>query len=158
MPYLEQLNNYGFGNIILLLICVIGAIEFIISLIDKLCSRLGLETKWSLKRQKNERMIQNHEDQLNETSEQVKQIIDKINVLSQMMIEMQTRNDTQERARLKDRIAQSYRYYHEKKKWTQMDKEAFEDLINSYELSGGSNSFVHSICEPESFTWEIIDD
>lgn len=158
MSYIEQLTNYGFGNILLLLVCVIGAIEFVTSLADKICSRFGLETKWSLKRQKKDRMIQNHEKQLNETSEQVKKIIDKVNIVSQMMVEMQTRNDAQERARLKDRIAQSYRYYHEKKQWTQMDKEAFEDLIKSYELSGGNNSFVHSICEPESCTWTIIDD
>lgn len=31
-----------------------------------------------------------------------------------------------------------------------MEKEAFEDLIADYEAHGGENSFVHSICKPES--------
>ena len=71
---------------------------------------------------------------------------------------MQDKNDLQEKARLKDRISQVYRYYHKEQKWTSMEKESFSDLIRSYEASGGKNSFVHSICEPESETWEIIDE
>lgn len=31
-----------------------------------------------------------------------------------------------------------------------MEKKAFEDLIADYEAHGGENSFVHSVCKPES--------
>ena len=39
-----------------------------------------------------------------------------------------------------------------------MEREAFNDLISDYEAHGGQNSFVHSICEPESQTWNVIDE
>lgn len=88
---------------------------------------------------------------------QLQKIVDKVNVLSTMIVEMQERSDTNGRARIKDRIAQSYRYYHAKKVWTNMEKEAFDDLIRSYEFSGWKNSFIHSICEPESCTWKVVE-
>ena len=81
----------------------------------------------------------------------MEQIIDKLNL-------MEAKNDASELAKLKDRIAQAYRKYHEAGKWTRMDKESYEGLIQDYEAHGGSNSFVHTICEPESFTWEIVDE
>lgn len=71
---------------------------------------------------------------------------------------MQEKNDSSDRSRIKDRIAQAYRHYHEKKEWTNMEKEAFNDLIRSYEDAGGINSFVHTTCEPESLTWIVIDE
>lgn len=71
---------------------------------------------------------------------------------------MEAKSDASELAKLKDRIAQAYRKYHEAGKWTRMDKESYDGLIRDYEAHGGSNSFVHTICEPESYTWEIIDD
>lgn len=84
-------------------------------------------------------------------------ITDKLDSLAHDIQDMQNKEDFKERSKLKDRISQSYRYFNKEKKWNAMDKEAFNDLIRAYEASGGSNSFVHSVCEPESLTWEIID-
>lgn len=81
-----------------------------------------------------------------------------IDNLSKQMTSMSEKTDETVRARLKDRIAQSYRHYHEKQEWTSMDKEAFLGLIEDYERHGGKNSFVHSICEPELYTWKVIDE
>lgn len=102
-------------------------------------------------------MLQSHEQKLNQVSADTKAINDKINVLSQMILDMQNKADTSKRAELKDRISQSYRYYHAKGQWNSMEKEAFDGLIRDYESHGGENSFVHSVCEPESCTWEIVD-
>ena len=157
MTYLEHLLDFGVGHVLVVLIGTAGVVEFTVHLADKLFARFGIETKWSLRRKSDERILQRHEKEIEATNAQLKKIVDKVNAVSLMMIEMQSRSDASERARLKDRIAQAYRYYHEKKEWTQMDKDAFNDLIKSYELAGGKNSFVHSICEPESCTWKIID-
>lgn len=102
-------------------------------------------------------MLLRHEQKLNSISFDVHTTRDKVNMLKQMILDMQEKADATERARLKDRISQSYRYYHEVKKWNLMEKEAFEDLIHDYEAHGGKNSFVHTICEPESCKWEITD-
>lgn len=89
-------------------------------------------------------------EDLSKVAALVDQIIDKLNL-------MEAKNDASELAKLKDRIAQAYRKYHEAGEWTRMDKESYDGLIRDYEAHGGSNSFVHTICEPESYTWEIVD-
>ena len=58
---------------------------------------------------------------------------------------------------IKERIAQSYRRYNIAQKITQMELEALEDLIATYENHGGVNSFVHSVVQKEMYTWEIKD-
>lgn len=102
-------------------------------------------------------MLLRHEEKLNSISSDVHTTRDKINILSEMILNMQEKADATERARLKDRISQSYRYYHEKQMWNMMEKEAFQDLIRDYEAHGGKNSFVHTICDPESCSWELTD-
>lgn len=62
----------------------------------------------------------------------------------------------QKRAELKDKISQSYRYYHEKQKINDIEFETLDDLIKAYESCGGNNSFVHSVVQKEMYTWEKI--
>ena len=49
---------------------------------------------------------------------------------------------------------QSYRRYHLSQKITDMEFEALEDLIETYENYGGKNSFVHSVVQKEMYEWE----
>ena len=79
-----------------------------------------------------------------------------------MLVEMQQKTDESERHKLHDRIGQSYRYYHDRYirqcpegVWTEMEKMAFNGLIQDYENHGGKNSFVHDKCLPESLLWTI---
>lgn len=67
------------------------------------------------------------------------------------------RENKRARAELKDRIGESYRFFHTTKRWNSMEKEALEDLIQEYEDAGGKNSFVHSVVQEEMYTWELID-
>lgn len=138
---------------------ILGVVAFreLCELFTWLFGFLGLENKWTKKHNLESKMLQSHEQKLNQVSADTKAINDKINVLSQMILDMQNKADTSKRAELKDRISQSYRYYHAKGQWNLMEKEAFDGLIRDYESHGGENSFVHSVCEPESCTWEIVD-
>ena len=81
-----------------------------------------------------------------------------MNTLSGQVEEMQRRNDDAERSKLKDRIAQSFRYHKSKGHWSSMDREAFNDLVKSYEMAGGENSFVHTVCIPVTLQLDIVDD
>lgn len=72
-------------------------------------------------------------------------------------IESERRNNKRIRAELKDKISQSYRYYHSLGKINDMELEALEDLIEEYEEAEGKNSFVHSVVQKEMYTWEKID-
>ena len=62
-----------------------------------------------------------------------------------------------EQAKLKDKIGQSYRYYHDIKKINDIELETLEGLIQTYEDYGGTNSFVHSLVQKEMYTWEHVD-
>lgn len=83
-------------------------------------------------------------------------INDKMDDLHDMLINLTTEQNARELATLKDRIRQAYSYYNQKKEWNSMEKESLEDLIKSYEVCGGKNSFVHSVVEKEMYNWKII--
>lgn len=82
-------------------------------------------------------------------------ITDKLDILNEKFDKKTDRDDEVRRGELKDRIRQSYGYYHNRGYITGMELEALKGLINSYEKSGGANSFVHTVVEPEMYTWEI---
>lgn len=70
--------------------------------------------------------------------------------------ESERKNNKRIRAELKDKISQSYRYYHSLGKINDMELEALEDLIEEYESAEGQNSFVHSVVQKEMYTWEKV--
>ena len=72
-------------------------------------------------------------------------------------LESEQKNNKRIRAELKDKISQSYRYYHSLGKINDMELEALEDLIEEYESADGENSFVHSVVQKEMYTWEKAD-
>lgn len=86
-----------------------------------------------------------------------KQLTDAIGIISTKLDDMEIKHNKRIRAEMKDKIGQQYRYYHEKKKWNEMEREALNDLIEEYEDAGGKNSFVHSVVQPESYLWEVVD-
>lgn len=71
--------------------------------------------------------------------------------------ESEAKNNKRIRAELKDKISQSYRYYHSLGKINDMELEALEDLIAEYEAAKGENSFVHSVVQKEMYTWEKVE-
>ena len=85
-----------------------------------------------------------------------KELEQSISELSNKLDEIQQKNNKRIRAELKDKISQSYRYYHSLGKINDMELEALEDLIEEYETAQGQNSFVHSVVQKEMYTWERI--
>lgn len=71
-------------------------------------------------------------------------------------LESERRNNKRIRAELKDKISQSYRYYHSVGEINDMELEALEDLIEEYESADGENSFVHSVVQKEMYTWKQV--
>ena len=70
--------------------------------------------------------------------------------------EEDAKKNKQKRAELKDKISQSYRYYHERQEINDIEFETLNDLIKAYESCGGDNSFVHSVVQKEMYTWEQV--
>lgn len=100
-------------------------------------------------------------DAQNKLSESISDISRKIDDMKrntdERFMESERKNNKRIRAELKDKISQSYRYYHEFGKINDMELEALEDLIEEYEEAEGKNSFVHSVVQKEMYTWEKID-
>ena len=92
-------------------------------------------------------------------SNSVDNIFNKITELRQETNERFNANEEKENKRvqadIKDRIAQYYRHYNSVKRISSMELEALEELITSYELHGGDNSFIHSVVQKEMYTWEV---
>lgn len=89
--------------------------------------------------------------------EKIHAIDGKLDILVEKLDRKISQDDEVRRGELKDRIRQSYGYYHKQGYITNMELESLQGLINSYEKSGGANSFVHTVVEPEMYTWEVRD-
>lgn len=113
-----------------------------------------------------------HEEDTKQSIRHDKMIKDDLAMVSVTILEikdevtlMRTQRDNDKLAEYKDKIGQSYRYYKQRHYsdaepipyWNHMEKEALEGLIEQYESHGGTNSFVHSIVEPEMQTWKLIE-
>lgn len=99
-------------------------------------------------------------DAQNMLSESLSNILQKIDDMQrntdERFKESERKNNKRIRAELKDKISQSYRYYHSLGKINDMELEALEDLVEEYESADGKNSFVHSVVQKEMYTWEKI--
>lgn len=133
------------------------------TLLSKFSEATGLEFPWIKRERERNEQISAIDDRINKIDTRVSSIADSVSNmrsivenLSSTVTSLEARQDANEAAKLKDRIAEAYRYYHERQAWNTMEKEAFEDLIEAY-TQYSSNSFVHTICEPESATWRVID-
>lgn len=150
------------------LLFVAALIIVFIWIIDKwnwIVAQFGLQTKSSRRETKQDEDIAELKEHAKKTDENFEKILSSVDGLQQSIKEvsdrvamMQKRNDESEMNQLRDRIGQSYRYYKAKGCWNEMEKEAFNGLIASYEKAGGTNGFVHSIAIPASLEWQIIDE
>lgn len=130
---------------------------------DYFTEKTGITTRRHIEQKKKEERLDSHEQKIENMGVKISLLEVSVKDIEQSLIEidkkldqMQEKDDVSQRARIKDRIGQAYGIYHKRKQWTQMEKEAFLDLVASYEKHGGKNSFVHDTCLPESYTWEVI--
>lgn len=152
-------------NGLLFIAAVIIVAVFLIQKFDWIIERLGITSKRQQAQQKQEQDIGELKDHAKKTDENIEKLVysieglqECVHELSDQVNEMKEQTNASERSRLKDRLGQSFRYYNQKKKWNLMEKEAFDDLVKSYEDAGGKNSFVHTVCVPTSIQWEIVDE
>lgn len=138
---------------------------FILQKTDWIAERFGITSKRKLAEERQEKEIENlkaHAEKTDGNFEKVftsiETLQESINTVSDRVAEMQRRNDENERSKLKDRIAQSYRYHKSHGYWSSMDKEAFNDLVKAYEAAGGKNSFIHSVCIPNTLQFDVVDE
>lgn len=82
-------------------------------------------------------------------STNLKDVVNKMDVMEQ-------KNNLSKQADLKEKIEKLYRECHAHMVCTDTAFETLKDLIADYERHGGKNSFVHSLVQPEMYTWDRI--
>ena len=90
-----------------------------------------------------------------ELSDAQNNMTNKVNDICRKLDDMEEKENKRVQSEIKERIAQSYRQYNASKQISDMELEALEDLIATYEAHGGENSFVHSVVQKEMYTWEV---
>lgn len=162
MVYIEKLLSMDLIQVITTVFILLLASVESFNAITKFLSCYGIETKWSKHRKHEQDMLTKHDTQLNELSCDVRAVKDKINVLSQMMLEMQEKSDASERAKLKDRLTQAYRYYKENAEktgemtWSDLEDDAFWSMYDDY-VNRGGNHYVRDTIEPYMREFKVIE-
>lgn len=87
---------------------------------------------------------------------EIKNISSDLKTVIQTIDDMQAKNDLSKQAAIKEKIEKLYRECHANMVCTDTAFETLKDLIDDYERHGGTNSFVHSLVQPEMYTWERI--
>jgi len=175
MSELKEALNIDLPTLLLSILIVVGGLKVVIESVKWFIGQFGIEFKRVRKRNEEHdlliktigRLDEVEKSQTNMIEESknhnsaLKADIDKLTMamarLNEKFDSMIDKTNATKRADLKDKIAQRYRKYSVDKQWTAMEKEAFIGLIRDYEEHGGENSFVHTICEPESYTWVVVD-
>ena len=164
MGEIRQLLEFDFREGFLFIAALIIVAVFLIQKFDWIIERLGIKSKRQMAEEKQDADIRELKGHAQKTDENIDKILNGMVVLqesiegvSEQVKTLQRKNDMNEAARLKDRIAEGYRYWHERGEWTSRDKESMEDLIQAYSQYS-KNSFVHSVVEKEMPQWKIIDD
>jgi len=102
-------------------------------------------------------------------NESQKKLSESVAVISKKLDDMKAETDMRfhaneekqnkkEQAKIKAEISNRYSIYHERKRITDIEFEALEGLISTYESFGGLNSFVHSVVQKEMFTWKKVNE
>lgn len=164
MNELIQIIGMDWRSGLISIAAIIIIFVWVIQKTEYICEKFGIQTKAARREEKQDKDIEELKDHAQKTDQNIDKLLGNIECLQNSIHEvsdqvkaLQTKNDMNEAARLKDRIAQGYRYYRDKGQWTSMDKEAMEEMIRAYSQYS-NNSFVHSIVEKEMHTWSVVDE
>lgn len=174
MEAIQQLFDLDFTSAFISIFVILAGIKSVLSIIEWLIDKMGLETKWMLKKKTDRRLLMQTSNDLcslqKKHDESVKQSIrhdeiikkeivtltDTVNQIVKTLEAMQQKENETELKKLKDSLIRYYNKYKITGQWSKLEKEAFWDLFEDYEARGG-NGYIHSIIEPAMRELEEID-
>lgn len=158
----KMLRDVSLYDFLATIVFIIGVITYVSSKVHKLLESyrksINEFEEYSNDIKKHSKAISKLKMEDDTIHSDISKLSGNVNELRQMLVDMQKKNDDCERARLKNEISKAYQRFHKVRKWSSMEKEAMEDLIEQYEACGGMNSFVHKKVQVEMYTWEVTDD
>lgn len=184
MELITSFFKQDFAAIIIGAFFVMAGFNMAVSIIGKFSVSIGKPIKWikkkdadhdliertvnevsGLKKKHDEDILESHNEVtalVNDLKVEMKQLGKKIDTLKEETDKRFNDNETKENKRvqadIKDKVSQIYRRSKVTKTISSIELDTLKDLIASYEEHGGHNSFIHSLVEPEMYTWTVIDD
>ena len=159
-----NLMGMDWKNGVLFIAAVIIVAVFVIQKTDWIVERFGLTSKRQLAETKQDKDINELKEHARKTDENFEKIcasIDEIQntmkVISNKVDNLQNRINENDIATIGDRITQAYNFYRKRGTWTQIEKWAFDNMINQYKSSGG-DGWIDEVVYPRSREWEIVDE
>lgn len=160
-----QITKIDFASLFISVFIILVGIKAIVSLLEWIVSKLGIETKWMRKkREDHDLLVKTSKNllELQETHEEsVKQSIrhdelikndlisltNTVNGIANTLSEMQKKDNETKIKELKDSLTRYYNKYKNIGEWSKLEKDAFWDLFEDYEERGG-DGYMHTIVEP----------
>lgn len=165
MSEITEFFNINFSYVFASVFGALLGLKLIVSLIEWVFEKFGLETRGMRKRREESALIKQTADNLvklqhqqtadRQVSMQHDKMIktdlaglsDTVNGIAETLDQMQKKNNESELKRLKDSLVRYYNKYKPAGEWSKLEKDAFWDLFYEYEQRGG-DGYVHSIIEP----------
>lgn len=153
---------------------ILAAIVAATTIIGKFSEIIGKPVKWVKKKNEERTLLLKTTQSLDELwaqrstdveqsirhdkilQEDLHNISDKLDSLSEQISLMQCKIDETEMAKLKDAIIAYYKKYKDLGAWSELEKDAFWDLFKSYEAHGG-DGYIHSVVEPVMLELNVTD-
>ena len=152
------LSQQHLTQIFLVVVTALVAMKFLVGLWDYFRDRYEIETKTTRREKAQTQAINEMKQEINVVKQDQEEIKENLRNLSSAVTKMQEKQDASTRARLKDRLTASRSYYINRNTgWSHLEKEAFMDLIRSYQEVGG-NGIISSVIEPWAIEWPINDE
>ncbi len=165
MTEIINLTKIDFISLLISIFIILTGIKAMTSLIEWLTKKLGIETKWMRKNQLEHDLLLNtkhcletlqekHEESVKQSirhDEMIKadiaNLTDTVHEIVMTLHNMQQKDNETKLKELKDSLIRYYNKYKNIGSWSKLEKDAFWDLFNDYEIRGG-NGYIHSIVEP----------
>lgn len=164
MSDIIHLMEMDWKNGVLFVAAIIIVVVFILQKTDWLIEKLGIKSRRQIAEEKQDRDIKELSDHAKKSDENFEKIcvsIDEIQntmkVISDKVDNLQNRINENDIATIGDRITQAYNFYRKRGTWTQIEKWAFDNMINQYRSSGG-DGWIDEVVYPRSREWEIVDE
>jgi NifB/MoaA-like Fe-S oxidoreductase len=175
MDTITALTTVDFPSVFIIVCSILIGLKAVVSIFGWWIDKLGIETKWTRKQKEEHELLSKTANTLSEFQKQHNKDMDELNRkleedrqrfaeiqnsltssikdIADNVADLNEKNTKYELADMRETLMSSYRFFanphtNPRLEWTEMERHAFNEQIESYELLGG-NDFMHTVVEPE---------
>lgn len=165
METIKEFINIDFLNVFWSVFVILIGTQAVVSVLEWIIGKLGLETKGMRKRRKEHDLLMQtsqdlsklqakHEESVKQSirhdemiKEDISSLTNTVNGIVDTLNIMQQKENKTKVKELRESLIRYYNKYKNIGEWSKLESEAFWDLFNDYEERGG-DGYIHTIVEP----------